>query len=35
MGFGVFLMKKLMDELEFKKSSDHRNEVRMAMRLEK
>lgn len=34
-GFGVFLMKQLMDELEFRKSSDHRNEVRMAMRLQK
>lgn len=35
MGFGIFLIKKLMDELEFKKSTDHRNEVRMAMRLQK
>lgn len=34
-GFGVFLMKKLMDELEFRTSPDRRNEVRMAMRLEK
>lgn len=34
-GFGIFLMKKLMDDLEFKKSPDHGNEVRMAMRLEK
>ena len=33
-GFGVFLMKKLMDELEFKKLPNHGNEVRMAMRLE-
>jgi serine/threonine-protein kinase RsbW len=34
-GFGVFLMKKLMDEFGFKKLSDRRNEVRMAMRLRK
>ena len=34
-GFGVFLMKKLMDEFEFKKLPDHRNEVRLAMRLGK
>ncbi|MBN2033608.1 MAG: ATP-binding protein [Deltaproteobacteria bacterium] len=34
-GFGVFLMKKLMDELEFKTLPDRRNEVRMAMRLSK
>ena len=32
-GFGVFLMKNLIDELEFKTSADHGNEVRMAMRL--
>ncbi|MFO7460549.1 MAG: ATP-binding protein [Desulfatiglandales bacterium] len=34
-GFGLFLMKKLTDELEFKQSPDHRNEVRMAVRLDK
>ena len=33
-GFGLFLMKNLTDELEFRTSPDHRNEVRMAMRLE-
>jgi serine/threonine-protein kinase RsbW len=33
-GFGLFLMKKLTDELEFKQSPDHRNEVRMAMKLD-
>jgi serine/threonine-protein kinase RsbW len=32
-GFGIFLIKKLMDELEFKKSPDHRNEVKMAVQL--
>jgi serine/threonine-protein kinase RsbW len=34
-GFGVFLMRKLMDEFDYKKLPDHRNEVRMAMRLGK
>jgi serine/threonine-protein kinase RsbW len=34
-GFGVFLMKKLMDEFEFNKLPDHLNEVRMAMKLGK
>jgi serine/threonine-protein kinase RsbW len=34
-GFGVFLMKKLMDEFDYKKLPDHRNEVRMAMKLGK
>jgi serine/threonine-protein kinase RsbW len=34
-GFGIFLMKKLMDEVEFKKLPDHGNEVKMAMRLKK
>ena len=34
-GFGVFLMKKLMDEFEFNKLPDHRNEVRLAMKLGK
>ena len=34
-GFGVFLMKKLMDEFEFNKLPDHRNEVKMAMKLGK
>jgi len=34
-GFGVFLMKKLMDGFEFKKLPDHRNEVRMSMKLGK
>jgi serine/threonine-protein kinase RsbW len=34
-GFGVFLMKKLMDEFDYKKLPGHRNEVRMAMKLGK
>lgn len=34
-GFGVFLMKRLMDEFDYRKLSDHRNEVRMAMKLGK
>jgi serine/threonine-protein kinase RsbW len=34
-GFGVYLMKKLTDELEFKKLPDRPNEVRMALRLKK
>lgn len=35
LGFGVFLIKKLMDEFEFQKLPDRRNEVRMAMKLRK
>ena len=34
-GFGLFLMKNLTDELEFKRSSNDRNEVKMAVRLDK
>jgi serine/threonine-protein kinase RsbW len=34
-GFGVFLMKKLMDEFDYQKLPDNRNEVRMAMKLRK
>jgi serine/threonine-protein kinase RsbW len=34
-GFGVFLMKKLMDQFVFEKLPDRRNEVRMAMKLGK
>jgi serine/threonine-protein kinase RsbW len=34
-GFGVFLMKELMDEFEYIKLPDLRNEVRMAMKLGK
>lgn len=33
LGFGVFLMKNLMDEFEFRKLPDDRNEVRMAVKL--
>jgi serine/threonine-protein kinase RsbW len=32
-GFGVFLMKRLMDKVEFNRTSNHRHEVRMMMRL--
>ena len=32
-GFGVFLMKRLMDEVEFNRTSNHRHEVRMMMKL--
>jgi len=32
-GFGVFLMKRLMDEVEFNRTSNHRHEVRMTMKL--
>lgn len=32
-GFGVFLMKRLMDEVEFNKRSNHLHEVRMTMKL--
>jgi len=32
-GFGVFLMRRLMDEVEFNKTSNHRHEVRMTMKL--
>jgi len=32
-GFGVFLMRRLMDEVEFNKRSNHRHEVRMRMKL--
>jgi len=32
-GFGVFLMRRLMDEVEFNKTSNHRHEVRMRMKL--
>lgn len=35
LGFGVFLMKKLMDNFEFQKLPDQRNEVRMSMKLGK
>jgi len=34
-GFGVFLMRKLMDEIDFRKLPGHGNEVRMSMKLEK
>ena len=33
-GFGVFLMRHLMDTLEFRKMGDHKHEVRMQMRLQ-
>ncbi len=33
-GFGVFLIKHLMDEFEYRKSADQLNEIRMSMRLE-
>lgn len=32
-GFGVFLMKRLMDEVEFDRTSNHLHEVRMMMKL--
>ena len=32
-GFGVFLMKRLMDEVDFNRTSNHRHEVRMRMKL--
>jgi serine/threonine-protein kinase RsbW len=32
-GFGVFLMKRLMDKVEFDKTSNHLHEVRMMMKL--
>jgi serine/threonine-protein kinase RsbW len=32
-GFGVFLMKRLMDKVEFNRTSNHRHEVRMMMKL--
>jgi serine/threonine-protein kinase RsbW len=32
-GFGVFLMKRLMDKVEFNRTSNHRHEVRMMMQL--
>ena len=32
-GFGVFLMKRLMDEFEYRKSGGQLNEIRMSMRL--
>ena len=32
-GFGVFLMKRLMDEVDFNRTSNHRHEVRMMMKL--
>ena len=32
-GFGVFLMKRLMDKVEFNRTSNHRHEVRMTMKL--
>ena len=32
-GFGVFLMKRLMDEVEFNRTSNHLHEVRMTMKL--
>jgi serine/threonine-protein kinase RsbW len=35
LGFGVFLIKKLMDQFEFEKLPDHHNEVKMAMKLGK
>lgn len=34
-GFGVFLMKRLMDEIDFRKLPGTGNEVRMAMKLDK
>jgi serine/threonine-protein kinase RsbW len=33
-GFGVFLMKRLMDEVEFDRTSNHLHEVRMKMKLQ-
>ncbi len=32
-GFGVFLMKRLMDNVEFDRTSNHLHEVRMMMKL--
>ena len=32
-GFGVFLMRRLMDGFEFRRLPNHGNEVRMAMKL--
>jgi len=32
-GFGVFLMKRLMDKVEFNRTTNHRHEVRMVMKL--
>ncbi len=32
-GFGVFLMKRLMDGVEFRKATNQRHEVRMTMKL--
>jgi len=32
-GFGVFLMKRLMDAVEFNRTSNHLHEVRMTMKL--
>jgi len=32
-GFGVFLMKRLMDRVEFDRTSNHLHEVRMMMKL--
>jgi serine/threonine-protein kinase RsbW len=32
-GFGVFLMKRLMDKVEFNRTSNHLHEVRMVMKL--
>ena len=32
-GFGVFLMKRLMDKVEFDRTSNHLHEVRMMMKL--
>jgi serine/threonine-protein kinase RsbW len=33
-GFGVFLMKRLMDKFEYRKSRGHPNEITMSMKLE-
>jgi serine/threonine-protein kinase RsbW len=33
-GFGIFLIKRLMDKFEYRKSGDQRNEIRMSMKLE-
>ena len=32
-GFGVFLMKRLMDKVDFNRTSNHQHEVRMTMKL--
>ena len=32
-GFGTFLMKRLMDQVVYRKLGDHRHEVRMTMKL--